>query len=506
MRTLILGLATMVFATVFGEGYITSVQLPGGEIKNIKDAETANSLTNYATRAELESGWWSEWECEPKGMVSPGSLVYEPFSVVWKSGKWILYLGEAPADTPQESSDEDADRIDFTDGVFYPLTTATRHRVAAPVPTKPEDIGAVSIADATLTPVYSQTPSFTEWTWSPTEYQGDPVEFWITYEMEMYLAHLRVGSRNYQREVAGDVSSLDRFVFVAFVDWDGEVDIVATRTRTDVIGYTLGDQTTKPLQPKGEYAPANNIQMTALANDVQTSLTKADTSVQYIIAYGVTNAVTIGSRSGSLDTAGRNSLVVGGQGKAGDYSFSSGYGSESLGVASSTQGGYTIARNSRESAIGSFNVSHYIYSQSFGNPSNTLHSIGVGTSISDRKNAVEVMQNGNVFVLGVGGYDGTNPTGQSNEAMDLVAVMNSKAPSASPVFTGSPKAPTVENSDDNTTAIATTAFVQSALRSALVNPLASHNYDFSTNAGVYRAVKDLVEALGGSVTNFPAIP
>ena len=29
---------------------------------------------------------------------------------------------------------------------------------------------------------------------------------------------------------------------------------------------------------------------------------------------------------------------------------------------------------------------------------------------ADRKNAFEIMQNGNVFVYGHGGYDGTNPT------------------------------------------------------------------------------------------------
>ena len=33
--------------------------------------------------------------------------------------------------------------------------------------------------------------------------------------------------------------------------------ITATRARTDIIGYTLGNQTTKPLQPQGDYAPAN---------------------------------------------------------------------------------------------------------------------------------------------------------------------------------------------------------------------------------------------------------
>ena len=39
----------------------------------------------------------------------------------------------------------------------------------------------------------------------------------------------------------------------------------------------------------------------------------------------------------------------------------------------------------------------------------TRHSIGIGTSSTNRKNAVEVMDDGRVFVHGIGGYDGTNP-------------------------------------------------------------------------------------------------
>ena len=37
------------------------------------------------------------------------------------------------------------------------------------------------------------------------------------------------------------------------------------------------------------------------------------------------------------------------------------------------------------------------------------------------------------------------------------------------------------------------------------NALESHTYDFSTNVGLYTGVRDLILALGGSVTNFPAI-
>jgi hypothetical protein len=37
-------------------------------------------------------------------------------------------------------------------------------------------------------------------------------------------------------------------------------------------------------------------------------------------------------------------------------------------------------------------------------------------------------------------------------------------------------------------------------------PLAGRTYDFATNIGLYTAVRDVILALGGSVTNFPAIP
>ena len=38
----------------------------------------------------------------------------------------------------------------------------------------------------------------------------------------------------------------------------------------------------------------------------------------------------------------------------------------------------------------------------------TVHSIGIGTSASARKNAFEVMRNGDAYLIGVDGYDGTN--------------------------------------------------------------------------------------------------
>ena len=80
------------------------------------------------------------------------------------------------------------------------------------------------------------------------------------------------------------------------------------------------------------------------------------------------------------------------------------------GDCSHTEGYFTQATNDYEHAEGSYNASH----------TGTRHSIGIGTSSTTRKNAVEVMNDGRVFVHGIGGYDGTNPgsAGTLQEAVE----------------------------------------------------------------------------------------
>ncbi len=75
---------------------------------------------------------------------------------------------------------------------------------------------------------------------------------------------------------------------------------------------------------------------------------------------------------------------------------------------SHVEGVDTVASNTAEHAEGKFNKSSKA-DGSFGSAGNTLHSIGIGTSASDRKNAWEIMQNGDAYLLGLGKYDGTNP-------------------------------------------------------------------------------------------------
>lgn len=93
--------------------------------------------------------------------------------------------------------------------------------------------------------------------------------------------------------------------------------------------------------------------------------------------------------------------------------------SKSRGEDSFSVGFNTVAENDQELAAGRYNFSHK-GSESWGDPGNTIHSIGIGTEESNRTNAVEVMQDGKVYVIGAGGYDGKTLEGAS----DLATILN----------------------------------------------------------------------------------
>lgn len=103
----------------------------------------------------------------------------------------------------------------------------------------------------------------------------------------------------------------------------------------------------------------------------------------------------------------------------GNYSHAEGHQTIATGESSHTEGNNTIANNANEHAEGQYNVSTQT-SSTFGDPGNTISSIGIGTATT-RKNAIEVMQNGDVYILGIGGYDGTN----ASSAQSLQAVISS---------------------------------------------------------------------------------
>jgi hypothetical protein len=80
------------------------------------------------------------------------------------------------------------------------------------------------------------------------------------------------------------------------------------------------------------------------------------------------------------------------------------------------KGGNNKATNANEVAIGRYNESN----------NGTQFSIGIGTSVADRKNAVEVKQNGDIYITGIGGFTGANSSSSQsvqeviNELVDII--------------------------------------------------------------------------------------
>ena len=97
------------------------------------------------------------------------------------------------------------------------------------------------------------------------------------------------------------------------------------------------------------------------------------------------SSISLSSLSPIKGGDGKNSAVLIGdtQNANGEYSFA--------------EGQNTIANNRSEHAMGEFNESNKA-SDTFGDSGNTLFSIGNGTSATNRKNALEVMQNGDIYI------------------------------------------------------------------------------------------------------------
>ena len=76
------------------------------------------------------------------------------------------------------------------------------------------------------------------------------------------------------------------------------------------------------------------------------------------------------------------------------------------------KGGNNKVTNANEVALGEYNESN----------NDTRFSIGVGTSDTDRRNAIEVKENGDVYITGIGGYNDDN----FNKAKTLKSVIDNK--------------------------------------------------------------------------------
>ena len=101
-----------------------------------------------------------------------------------------------------------------------------------------------------LVPVYSQTPTFSEWTFSDGEAHVissviDGADGWY-----FRLEDNSPSQPAFNSKEEAETSLVLNFPYS---------DITATRTRTDIIGYTLGSQTDKPIASTNDLARASAI-------------------------------------------------------------------------------------------------------------------------------------------------------------------------------------------------------------------------------------------------------
>ena len=116
-------------------------------------------------------------------------------------------------------------------------------------------------------------------------------------------------------------------------------------------------------------------------------------------------------------------------GTSAQYSHAEGYKTSTQGVASHAEGDNTVTNNPAEHAEGRYNKSNMGGTDA----TNTISSIGIGDGSTEipggnRKNAVEVMQNGDTYIINVGGYNGSN----FEDAQTVQEVISSKQSTLTP--------------------------------------------------------------------------
>lgn len=118
------------------------------------------------------------------------------------------------------------------------------------------------------------------------------------------------------------------------------------------------------------------------------------------------------SANGAISASGDGAHAEGsGTTASGKCSHAEGAANTAGGDSSHAEGHHNTTQNPGEHAEGCWNKSNKKTTGTAAEQAagTTLSSVGCGTGDTDRKNAVEVMQNGDLYVKNIGGYDGTNP-------------------------------------------------------------------------------------------------
>ena len=195
----------------------------------------------------------------------------------------------------------------------------------------------------------------------------------------------------------------------------GNIPAAVTESTVSGWGFTKNSGTLTGISFNGTAATVTN-GVAAISATIPEELWESGTGTRTLVS----------KASDSCTVTGARSVVVSGYqvNISGAYSHGEGTNCTCVGNYAHVEGDGTIANNNYEHAQGTFNVSNTGDSDS----DKTLHSIGCA-NFPNRANAVEVMKNGDVYIKGIGSYDGTN----YSSASTLQSVVNNASPNNSTI-------------------------------------------------------------------------
>ena len=171
----------------------------------------------------------------------------------------------------------------------------------------------------------------------------------------------------------------------------------------------------------------------AALDKVADTWTKGEGRFSVVQVNDGTDPASVNKAEGNYSVAegyGSMTIVDEATGRRGDYAHAEGYMTTALGAGSHAEGENTITNNEAEHAQGRGNISHSVDGAEFGNAKNTLSSIGIGalegTIGVNRQNAAEIMQNGDAYLLGIGGYTGKEKLDDLDNVSTVQEVVNAK--------------------------------------------------------------------------------
>ena len=228
--------ATNVYTKAETEAKIVELAPAPGDYANV-----SNKAMNALSRAEAKAGF-TEWT------VTPPTYNGSKLTVYWNEEQhfWELH-NESGINVVTPLTDQSGYETDIGWNDGEPLVfTATRTRL----PTMADLDGKASTNDVTLTPIYSGTPTLSEWTFSnvstgvssisqPVYHNGGSPRWSVTFRHSEASSILT--AYNYSK---GQDATEVGFIYY---DEDFDLHFTATRTRTDIIGYTLGSNTNQVL-------------------------------------------------------------------------------------------------------------------------------------------------------------------------------------------------------------------------------------------------------------------